>query len=113
VNRTLAEIVGLGEAHLAFLWGESSPQEQAVLLALARVLSTGEPGTQGAIAELLEEFGLRISRAGIAEAIDQLVRREILQRAEQGSSRYEFSVDLVRLWLEEYRSLGLLVEEMM
>jgi hypothetical protein len=113
VNRTLAEIVGLGEAHLTFLWGESSPQEQAVLLALAQLLSTGEPGTQGAIAGLLEEFGVQVSRAGIAEAIGQMVRREILQRAEQGSNRYEFTVDLMRLWLEESRSLGLLADEMM
>jgi len=113
VNHTLAEIVGLGEAQLAFLWGESSPQEQAVLLALARLLSTGEPGTQDAIARLLEEFGLRVSRAGIAEAIGQMVRREILQQVEQGANRYEFTVDLMRLWLEESKSLGLVAEEMM
>jgi hypothetical protein len=113
VNRALAEIVGLGEAHLAFLWGESSPQEQAVLLALARLLSTGEPGTQGAVAGLLEEFGLQINRAAIAEAISQMVRRELLQRVEQGSNRYEFTVDLMRLWLEESRSLGLLADEVM
>jgi hypothetical protein len=113
VNRTLAEIVGLGEAHLAFLWGESTPPEQAVLLALARLLSAGEPGTQGAIAGLLEEFGLRLSQAGITEAIGQMVRREILQRAEQGANRYEFTVDLVRLWLEESKSLSLVAEEVM
>jgi hypothetical protein len=111
VNRTLSEIVGLGEAHLAFLWGESTTQEQAVLLALARLLSAGEPGTQGAIAGLLEEFGLRVSRAGIADAISQMVRREILQRAERGSDRYEFAVDLMRLWLEESKSLGLVADE--
>jgi hypothetical protein len=113
VNSTLAEVVGLGEAQLALLWSESTPEEQAVLLALARLLSAGEPGTQRTIAGLLEEFGLRVSRAGIAEAISQMVRREILQRAEQGSERYEFTVDLMRLWLEESRSLGLVAEEMM
>jgi outer membrane protein assembly factor BamB len=113
VNRTLAEIVGLGEAQLAFLWGESSSQERAVLLALARLLSSGESGTQEAIAGLLEEFGLQVSRAGIAEAIGQMVRKEILQQAEQGTDRYEFTLDLMRLWLEESRSLGLLADKMM
>jgi hypothetical protein len=113
VNHTLAEIVGLGEAQLVFLWGESSPEEQAVLLALARLLSNGEPGTQGAIAGLLEEFGLRVSRGGIAGAIGQIVRREILQQVEQGSNGYEFTVDLMRLWLEESKSLGLVAEEIM
>jgi hypothetical protein len=113
VNRTLSEIVGLGEAHLTFLWGESSLQEQAVLLALAQLLSTGEPGTQEAIAGLLEDSGLQVNRATIAEAIGQMVRREVLRRAEQGSNRYEFAVDLMRLWLEESRSLGLLADEMM
>jgi outer membrane protein assembly factor BamB len=110
VNRTLAEIVGLGEAHLTFLWGELSPQEQTVLLALAQLLSAGEPGTQGAIAALLEDFGLQISRARIAEAIGQMIRREVLQRPEQGANRYEFTVDLMRLWLEESGSLGLLTD---
>ena len=62
-------------------------------------------------AGLLEELGLQISRAGIAEAIGQMVRREILHRAEQGANRYEFTVDLVRLWLEESKSLGLVAEE--
>jgi outer membrane protein assembly factor BamB/AAA+ ATPase superfamily predicted ATPase len=113
VSCTLAEIVGLGEAQLAFLWSESTPQERAVLLALTRLLSAGEPGTQGAIVEVLEEFGLRVSRAGIAEAIGQMLRREILQRAEQGANRYEFTLDLMRLWLEESKSLGLVAEEMM
>jgi hypothetical protein len=42
-----------------------------------------------------------------------MVRREILQRPEQGSSSYEFTVDLMRLWLGESRSLGLLADEMM
>jgi hypothetical protein len=113
VNFTLAEVVGLGEAQLALLWSESTRQEQAVLLVLARLLSTGEPGTQATIAGLLEEFGLRMSRAEIAEAISRMVRREILQRAEQEAGRYEFTVDLMRLWLEESKSLGLVAEGMM
>jgi hypothetical protein len=112
VNRTLAEIVSLGEAHLTFLWGESSPQEQAVLLALAQLLSVGEPGTLGAIGGLLEELGLQVSRAGIAEALGQVVRREILQRPDPGSDRYEFTVDLMRLWLEKSKSLGLFADAM-
>jgi len=77
------------------------------------LLSTGEPGTQEAIAGLLEDSGLQVNRATIAEAIGQMVRREVLRRAEQGSNRYEFAVDLMRLWLEESRSLGLLADEMM
>jgi hypothetical protein len=111
VNRTLAEIVGLGEAHLAFLWGGSSPEEQAVLLALARLLSAGEPGSRGAVTVLLAEHGLELNRVQVSEAIRCLVRREILRQAEPGADSHGFVVDLVRMWIDETQSLGRVLEQ--
>jgi hypothetical protein len=112
VNRTLGEVVRLGEAHLAFLWGESKKEERAVLMALAWMISAGEPGTRGAIAGLLEEHGLQIDPAEVSALTEGLVRREIVRETGPEAGRYEFTVDLIRLWIDETRSLGRVVEEM-
>jgi hypothetical protein len=111
VNRTLAEIVGLGEAHLAFLWGGSSPEEQAVLLALARLLSTGELGSREAVVGLLADHGCPLNPLQVSEAIRCLVRREILRQVERGADRHEFVVDLVRMWIDETHSLSRIGEQ--
>jgi hypothetical protein len=112
VNRTLGEIVRLAEAHLAFLWGESTKEERAVLMALTRMISAGEPGTCGAIAGLFEEHGLPIDPAEVSALAKALARRELVRETGPEADRYEFTVDLVRLWIEETRSLGRVVEEM-
>jgi hypothetical protein len=111
VNRTLGEIVRLGEAHLAFLWGESTKEERAVLMALTRMMSAGEPGTRGAIAGLLEEHGLQIDPAEVSKVAKGLARREIVRETGPEADRYEFTVDLMRLWIEETKSLSRVVEE--
>jgi hypothetical protein len=80
VNCTLAEIVSWSEAQLAFLWGEFTPQEQAVLFALTRLRSMGELGTRGAIAGPLMEHGLHLAPAAISEGARRLFRREAWQQ---------------------------------
>jgi len=45
-----------------------------VLMALARLISAGEPGTRGAIAGLLGEYGLRIDPAKVSEVARRLVQ---------------------------------------
>ncbi|MDH4136310.1 MAG: ATP-binding protein, partial [Anaerolineae bacterium] len=111
VNHTLEEIVGLGEAHLASLWVESTKKERAVLMSLTRLISAGEPGTRGAIAGLLGEYGLRIDPAEVSEIAKRLVQRDIVREMEPEADRYEFAVDLIRLWIEETKSLSRVVEE--
>jgi len=111
VNHTLEEIVELGEAHLAFLWRESTKKERAVLMALTRLISAGDPGTRGAIAGLLGEYGLRIDPAEVSEIAKRLVQRGIVRDMGPEADRYEFTVDLMRLWIEETKSLSRVVEE--
>jgi hypothetical protein len=111
VNHTLEEIVGLGEAHLAFLWGESTKEERAVLMALTRLISVGEPGTRGAIAGLLGEYGLQIDPAKVSKVAKRLVRRDIVREMGPEADCYEFTGDLIRLWIEETKSLSRVVEE--
>jgi hypothetical protein len=111
VNRTLEEIVGLGEAHLAFLWAESTKKERAVLMSLTQLISGGEPGTHGAIAGLLGEYGLQIDPAEVSEVAKRLVQRGIVRDMGPEADRYEFTGDLIRLWIEETKSLSRVVEE--
>jgi hypothetical protein len=92
--------VGLGEAHLAFLWGESTQEEQAVLAALTQLISAGEPGTCRAVAGLLKEHVLPADSFEVSEVTRRLVRRDILREAGAEPDRYEFTLDLMRLWIE-------------
>jgi hypothetical protein len=107
VNRALEEMLGLGEAHLAFLWERASVWERAILAALARQISAGEAGTAGAIASLLADTGLPADPVDIARGLQRLAAQDLLR---QVGERYEFQVDLVRQWVEGYKSLAQAVQ---
>jgi hypothetical protein len=92
-------------------WGESTKEERAVLMSLTRLISAGEPGTRGAITGLLGEYGLRIDPAKVSQVARRLVQRDIVQEIGPEGDRYEFTVDLMRLWIEETKSLSRVVEE--
>jgi hypothetical protein len=111
VNHTLDEIIELGEAHLAFLWGECTKEEQAVLMALTRLISAGELGTRGAIAGLLGEYGFEIDSSEVSKVAERLARRDIIREMGPEADRYEFTVDLVRLWIEGTKSLSRIIED--
>ena len=80
-------------------------------MALTRLISAGEPGTRGAIASLLGECGLRIEPAEVSEVAKRLIRRDIVREMGPEGDRYEFAVDLIRLWIEETKSLRRVIEE--
>jgi hypothetical protein len=105
VNRALEEMLGLGEAHLAFLWERAAPWERAILAALAHLVSAGEVGTAGAVASLLADYGLEIDPAEVEQAMQRLAAQDLLQWGGEERPCYEFQVDLVRLWIEQFRSL--------
>jgi len=110
VNRALEEMLNLGEAHLAYLWERAAPWEQAVLAALARLISSGEPGSAGAVTSLLADYGLAVDPVAVSEALHRLAVRGPLRPAGAGSARYEFEVDLVRLWIDRCKSLARAVD---
>jgi hypothetical protein len=105
VNRALEEMLGLGEAHLAFLWERAAPRERAILAALAHLLSAGEVGTAGAVTSLLADCGLEIDPAEVEGALARLAAQDLLQWGGEERPCYDFQVDLVRLWIEQFRSL--------
>jgi len=113
VNRALEETLGLGEAHLAFLWERATLRERAILAALAHLVSTGEAGSAGAVASLLANCGLPTDPAQVTRSLQQLAARDLLRVVDEERTRYEFQVDLVRLWIEQFKSLTQAVQEVL
>jgi hypothetical protein len=106
VNRALEEMLGLGGAHLAFLWERAAPRERAILAALAHLVSAGEVGTAGAVTGLLADYGLETDPAEVARAMQRLAAHGLVQARDEERAYYEFQVDLVRLWIEQFKSLA-------
>jgi outer membrane protein assembly factor BamB len=105
VNRALEEVLELGEAHLAFLWERATPWERATLAAVARLVSAGEAGAVGTVGTLLADYGLPADREVIRQILQRLAAHGTLRAVGEDRARYEFQVDLVRLWIERSRSL--------
>jgi hypothetical protein len=112
VNRALEEMLGLGEAHLAFLWEKATPWERATLAALSRLVSAGEARTAGIVASLLADHGLSSDPTQVTRVLQRLTAQGLLQARGDAAPRYEFQVDLVRLWIERFKSLTQAVQEL-
>jgi hypothetical protein len=111
VNDVLEQMVELGEAHFAFLWDQSIPKERLVLASLAR-LQAQEPTVAGSqVAELLGERGIKMGPQEVTETLRRLVDRDIVREVRGQPPRYEYKVALVRLWVERFKALGRVVEE--
>ena len=105
VNRALKEMLELGEAHLAFLWERATPWERAILAAMARLVSAGESGAVRTVGTLLADYGLPADHEVIRQTLQRLAAHGTLRAVGEDRARYEFQVDLVRLWIERSRSL--------
>jgi outer membrane protein assembly factor BamB len=111
VNQALEGVLGLAEAHLAFLWRRTTLRERAVLAALARLASAGEMGSTRAVAHLMADSGLPTDAAEVAQALQCLTAQDLLRPVGEKRTRYEFQVDLMRLWIERFKSLTQAVQE--
>jgi type I restriction enzyme M protein len=111
VNDVLEEMLELGEAHFAFLWDQSSPAERLALAALTRLLGYEPSVTASQVAELLAERGAAIEEQQVTQALRRLVERDIVREVRGQPPRYEYKIELVRLWVERHKMLGRVVEE--
>jgi hypothetical protein len=111
VNVVLSDMVELGEAHFAFLWDQSSNEAQLVQVALTWLLHQAPTVAPAQIAALLRERGLGWSEHRVNQVLQQLVERDIIRETGDQPPRYEYKVELIRLWLERYKTLGRVVEE--
>jgi hypothetical protein len=85
VRDAVDEIIGLGQAHFAFIWRNASPQERLVLATLTRLLAEEPMVTSSDVANELAEYGQHMDP--------------------------NFKLDLVRRWIERSRPLSAVVEE--
>ena len=115
VDAALEEILGVGEAHFVYLWTESSVHERLALTALSRMLRLSGRVTPVQVGDYLAERGIGLPRLAISEALYRLGLRDILE-ARSGAERagggaYRWRLGLFGLWVEKYKSLGRVNDE--
>jgi hypothetical protein len=111
VNEVLEAMVELGEAHFAFLWEQSSWPEQLVLAALSQLLGREPAVTTTQVVALLKERGVDLALVEVTGTLRRLVARDILRETAGQPPRYEYKIELVRLWVDRYKALGRVIEE--
>ena len=103
VTAVLDEAIELGSANLTFVWEDSTPEEQAMMAAMASVLGLGGRGvTVGRVREVWREAGVVMPEGVADRAIRSLTAREVVA----GRRGYSFCVDLQRLWIRKHRRLN-------
>ena len=77
----------------------------------ARLLGQEPTITATQVVELLAERGITREVQDVAETLRQLVERDVIREIAGQPPRYEYKVELVRLWIERYKAFGRVVEE--
>jgi len=114
VNAALDEILSSGEAHFIYLWTESTSEEKMILTAISRMLPLTGSIQAVQVSDYLAERGVRFERRDIREALHRLMLRDILKvegLENGGESTYRWQLGLLGLWVEKYKSLGRVMDE--
>ena len=113
VNAALDEIVTTGEAHLVYLWAESTPDERLALAALSRLLPAGGQAPAREVVNYLAERGERVEPQAINVALERLARRDVLITGATGDDfdaarepAYGWRLGLLARWVEQRQSLS-------
>jgi hypothetical protein len=116
VNTALDEILASGEAHFVYLWTESTPTERLALTTLSRLIPLTGRATPVQVADYLEERGVTLERQGISDALHHLALRDVLSVGQGGEpalgEEYQWKLGLLSLWVEKYKSLSRILDEM-
>ena len=108
INDVLTTMLTTGEAHFAYIWQQTEPQEQLVLAAMAYTSMGAAPQH---LIDLLQEQGESSLLTGdIVPLLDNLVRREILETVPDGPLHYRYQLDILRLWIGENKPIRALLE---
>ena len=78
---------------------------------LTRLLGREPTTTAAQVTELLAERGITMEVRDTTETLRRLVERDIVREVRGQPPRYEYRVELVRLWIERYKALGRVIEE--
>lgn len=107
VDAVLASLVRRDILEFRQEWDASSPQEQAVLAALVSLRVSRGVATALEVHTLLTQSGSRVERQQVADVLEQLVGRGVLDRL--GALSYRFRISLFSDWLRERVNLPKLV----
>jgi Tol biopolymer transport system component len=99
VDLVIEDLVNREITDFRQVWDESSPPEQAVLAALVSLRGARGVATVQEVRTLLDKAGTRVAPDRVAEALERLAARGILERL--GALSYRFRVGLLRDWLGE------------
>jgi len=109
VYAVLSEAIELGSPNLTYVWEDSSPEEKAVMAAMADVMQYGgHEVTAKAISGTWRRTGRTLPEQQLAAALRSLASREVIT----GNVAYSFTVDLQRLWLDKHRRLDWVKDEL-
>jgi TolB protein len=97
VDAVVDELLELGISDFHELWEASASQEKIVLATLGALRGGHGIATPQDVSRALSRRGIRADQNEVAEALDSLVARDILERL--GALSYRFNVDLLRVWL--------------
>jgi len=108
VDATLGEVIERGLAVLKHVWEESTPGEKAILAGLAAAMGErNRPVSTGDVDRAWAQHGVRLPNGEKSKAIKSLIARDVMA----GQDRYQFTVDLQRLWVAKYERLEWVKEE--
>ncbi len=103
VEAVLGEAVEQGMACLQYSWEEASDGAKVVLAALAELMvDANRPVSPNDLRVTIATQEIALSRRAVGGALRELVTREVLRPANGG---YVFTVDLMRLWVQQYQRL--------
>ena len=103
VEAALGEAVEQGMASLQYTWEEASNRAKVVLAALVELMVDGnQPISTNDLRATIAAQEISLSRRAVSGALQELVTREVLRPTNGG---YVFTVDLMRLWVQQYQRL--------
>ncbi|MCB9101046.1 MAG: AAA family ATPase [Anaerolineales bacterium] len=97
VNQTLDRVLELGEANFIFLWSQLTAAEQD-LLGVAALLRA--EGTDVTVDGLVSRLGM--DKKNLKTHFTMLEQRELLRPIGTPPTTYEFTFDLLRLWITRF-----------
>jgi WD40 repeat protein len=110
VDKVLDEVVERGLAVLKHVWEESTSGEKAIMVGMASSMREyNSPIETKEIVTAWIDYDVVIPKREISKAIRSLISREVIA----GQHKYVFTVDLQRLWLQKYRRLEWVREEIL
>lgn len=114
VRHVVDEIVENPFPQMIFLWDGLERDEKIALALLAERLETSEEFAT--VRDLLDalkagDYALKLSRARVASALENLFKKEFLLKDAERAPGYAFRMDLWRLWIHRMHSVWQVLQE--